>query len=883
MKTLVKGFSLVALLSHMNVSYAANMLYGETAIATINQQRPGVYKVQTGVYANHHNAAKELERLKRRYNYPVSITQAHSGKLFIVTVGPINIGQESAVASQVKQRPSDSGMSLGVMGNPIGPWTPRINGQAWLGNQQGAGYIDSMIPVAGTNHFLWYVDGVYGQGVNKRMLASVGSGVRKLVSNQSNEVILGAFVFGDYTKSINSTQAWLINPGIEALTSHYEARLQASIPASHREQVYQATMASEIPSAVLADSGQSLEAYAKAVGHTVTDTPVALTQEYGRGVEAQVGKYFDFMQGTWLRAGVYYYDYKRAKSITGFEANLEVYTNRNVSLLIKDNYDSQKKNNAAIGFRILMGGPNNREVEQLANRMEEPVNRHIARDTFGEAIPTRQSFIQTGPSQTLSNVWFFSPEGEAPAGNTTTLANCTAENPCSNLDQATVTAINAIEPNANFFFNTGTYNIIQGQPLLPQDKWLNLYSGQRFWGRTNNFIQVATGDNRPLINGGLFWGDYSDVNRKNATGTIYNMQINNQNQTIPNSVGQFFNTIYGVGATGSMAVYDSNVIARGSSNFSNIDTIGVGALNGPVTIINSNVTADANATLKYATAYGIYSETDSASAVNSRVIVNTISGDKARAYGVVSTKDASTKNSYIETNANAVGAEGAESVGIWSFDENAVATNSTVISLGTANVAGYGADVAAVVSSVGLASAINSKVTSISNTVSGFSEAYGISSEGISVATNSTITVIANSSIGEVYTIGVYGYSGAIVDNTSVNASSITSGVADANAFGVSTWNNFGVASANNSKIVVNAETQGTVQEITGVYSRLGEAYSTNTSISINAKAPTIEAYGVFAANGGKVINSPITVNANGTTVTSDKCNGVTSPDGSCS
>ena len=185
---------------------------------------------------------------------------------------------------------------------------------------------------------------------------------------------------------------------------------------------------------------------------------------------------------------------------------------------------------------------------------------------------------------------------------------------------------------------------------------------------------------------------------------------------------------------------------------------------------------------------------------------------------------------------------------------------------------------------LGIASAINSIVTATASTTTGYSEAYGLySARFSSIATNSDVTVQANSNTGQTLTIGVYGWLGAIANNTSISASSIASGLANVSAYGVSSWGNLGTASTENSDIRVYAESQGDITSAYGVSSLDGIANVINTSIYVNSNAPTIQTFGVFSSSGGTVTNSPITVEINGTTITSGKCSGVMSSDGSCS
>lgn len=46
-----------------------------------------------------------------------------------------------------------------------------------------------------------------------------------------------------------------------------------------------------------------------------------------------------------------------------------------------------------------LGGPDSTKVNQLSNRMEEPIIRHLARQSYGMETPVRQNYTITGPTQ----------------------------------------------------------------------------------------------------------------------------------------------------------------------------------------------------------------------------------------------------------------------------------------------------------------------------------------------------------------------------------------------------------------------------------------------------------------------------------------------------
>ena len=192
------------------------------------------------------------------------------------------------------------------------------------------------------------------------------------------------------------------------LTKHQEVRIQGYIPMSNRSKSYgSALMASSIPSSILNNAALSY-----ASGHRLFDTQGIFQDEYGLGAEAEVGQYLPFHQGGWIRAGLYHFNYSDSKYVTGVEANIELFTGKVVSIILQNNYDNQNKNKIAVGLRVNLGGPDHTQVNTLTNRMEEPIIRHLARQSYGMATPIKDNFIPLGPTQVVaSNLWFFNRNG----------------------------------------------------------------------------------------------------------------------------------------------------------------------------------------------------------------------------------------------------------------------------------------------------------------------------------------------------------------------------------------------------------------------------------------------------------------------------------------
>lgn len=394
----------------------------------------------------------------------------------------------------------------------VNEWTPRITTQGLLSKEQFAGFADGMLPLLGKEDQLIYLDGSLMGGRYNSAVSSIGAGIRQIPKMKNTELILGGFIFAEYQQIQNSKPVWFANPGFELLTRFQELRIQGYLPLNQRSQPYRSLMASDIPQAVINDSGK-VNNLSSLSGHGISNTPVSLTHEYGQGIEGEIGQYLPLFRGAWLRGGLYHFNYKNAQAINGVEANIELFTNKNLAILVQDNYDNQNKNTFSVGLRFSFGGPNETDTSRLSNRMETPIIRHLARQPSGLATPIRDSFIATGPTQTTGDIWFFSPQGTQQ--NTITLASCTAENPCLNLDQTVADGITSLTTGANLWFATGTYTL----PSTGTDGIVYLGNGQKLYGRSLDFRNTAQGTSRPLINGGLVWeggGYFNDMQIRNT-------------------------------------------------------------------------------------------------------------------------------------------------------------------------------------------------------------------------------------------------------------------------------------------------------------------------------------------------------------------------------
>ena len=714
-----------------------------------------------------------------------------------------------------------------------GPWTPRVVGWGMGGNQnQAAGYVDGLIPILGDYDYLFYLDGNFGAGRYNRYFGGLGSGVRQIRNVLNHEAIIGAFAFAEIQQTRHRNQTWIMNPGVELLTNHTEFRAQCYFPTVQNAQIYYNSMASNYSQLTLNQYGLDINNLYYGSGHQFFDTPVALAEEFGPGVELSAGFFIPFSRGVWARGTFYHYGgYDYAHSINGGGINLEFFASKNISVIVQDNYDNQFKNQFGVGVQLSFGGPDQTQVETLSNRMEELINRHLARRTYGQAIPTRDVMVVTGDRQvSIDNVWFFKPEG-VPAPTTLTTENCTAEHPCQNINQSTTDQINVLAPNANLFFASGAYVLPQqtNQPQTGRNGWITLSNGQVVWGRSHDFRRRAQDDERPTITGGLFWGNVA--NNITGNGTIYDFKVVNMNQVIPARITGaptiIGDSVIAVGANQNIQVDNTAIYTSVSRN--NTSTVGVfGGQNAMVSNSSLNTTASGNATINSA---------------------------DARAYGIFANNDAALSYSRILTlasgNANTVvGINFARALGIQTLLGNVAVKNSMISAQTTGsggirgNTEAFGVFVATGTSSV-VNSFIQASTSSNSLSAFGLASASGVISGGPGTLVNSTViaTTTGSATNGGSVSATAFSPGAGISPNQIINSLMIAttygnaSGGGTANALSVT--NPLGSILLTNS--VARASTFGTATTggtVNAVGITFPDVTLQNTLVSVNAVNP---------------------------------------------
>lgn len=147
-------------------------------------------------------------------------------KLTLVALSLLNAGYLSAE-------------TLSLSNSDDYPYYSRMTGQfLGGGNQQLGGFVDAMVPVWYQADRLFFADGSAMFGQSRRATYSGGFGYRQMYNQPASQGIIGAYTFIDYYRTTLRNTFWQLNPGVEWLTTTYEARLQGYIPVSDKKQVF---------------------------------------------------------------------------------------------------------------------------------------------------------------------------------------------------------------------------------------------------------------------------------------------------------------------------------------------------------------------------------------------------------------------------------------------------------------------------------------------------------------------------------------------------------------------------------------------------------------------------------------------------------------------
>ncbi|MDF1931864.1 hypothetical protein PGH45_19780 [Legionella pneumophila] len=440
---------------------------------------------------------------------------------------------------------------------------PRVFAWGNAGNRF-FGEADAMIPLMGNSNQSFFLDLTGKYGDDDAGLLSAGLGSRTIVRD---DTILGLYLFGDYNKTQNSNYFKVINPGIEGMTNEWDAHLNGYFPVGKKSKtmaIYTGTQA-----------GISNTMFFS--GHSQYDKLFDLVEDVGAGTDFEIGRTF-FLKphAPFCRRLLLFPKYSPA--IKGVEGGIEMPLKyRGMQVGIRDSYDNINHNTIALTLRVTFGGLEQTQTADIHKRMLDLIPRHLGNLRSGDGIPSQESVVDTGRKTLIQdNIWFFNADGTPSVVEG--FQSCTFEHPCIGLAQTQIDTINSLSPNANFYLSSGTYN----NPNLGSA--FSFRNGQNVFGRTSDFSQLATVNDRPLLNDSLFLEGNNNIYNLQIDGhSVRNLETGGALQ--PFQVGVLTRSF----STGVVNIYNSNIMSNSTTN--NVIAVANNSNVSFLNIYNSNMTS----------------------------------------------------------------------------------------------------------------------------------------------------------------------------------------------------------------------------------------------------------------------------------------------------
>jgi hypothetical protein len=481
------------------------------------------------------------------------------------------------------------------------PLNPRVTLSGGYGNANSEGDLDGMVPLFGSAQGDVYTD-VEGQsGADKSWFGSIGLGGRQAFNDN---FILGAYGFVDRTQTVspfgNDANKWIVfNPGIEAMTPTWDARINGYFPVGPNERVVSGDFFGD-------QVGKAK--YVTFQGHQQFDGLYDEVQGIGTGTDADVGYTFKPFRDLRIHGGGYYFQMPNTTNMKGGEAGAEMPVNDYVSLAVDDSYDNIQKNSTMLSLKLTLGNIHKTEIGPVTERLLDPIHRHLGTLYTSSSIPSVSKMTFSGRKGVFErgNIWFFSQNGDSDFNSSLGDSNCTAEHPCngSSFNQTNANAINNIAPGANFYFNPGNYSLNSLSTNAIPSSSFQLYKGQSMYGRTIDYklpASQSTGD--PIFYGSIvpqgnnLLDSFEMLNNNGSANVAIDIKNNANNITMNNlQIGEL-NSQYGysfpisVNNSQNVLLENStiNAFTFGNSNINQTIAFGISNNSGSVTTLDNNI------------------------------------------------------------------------------------------------------------------------------------------------------------------------------------------------------------------------------------------------------------------------------------------------------
>lgn len=359
---------------------------------------------------------------------------------------------------------------------------------------------ESMLPVWSNGNHMTYADLAGGYGTDDTYVVSPGLGYRGIYHNQ----IFGAGLFADYERTSLGENFWVMSPGVEWMSAHWDAHVNGYFPIQSRQQTGSQNWADNF----------GIYEYGDPHGNSFDNALITPYTVIGNGVDTEVGYSFD--QGDHLRSriflGGYYYHPQEVYdvgNINGATAGFTKALSKKFTVSLVNSYDNLNHYTLGISLTATFGGDSNTYSDNVEDRMLDLVDRHVGIIGTGAGAYDQQSYQVTGFGTEHDNVEYVSPNGTGVG---------TYEDPAP-LTQDSLNAFNEQFADGSLIFVQGGTNA-----NYELTSTLSLYSDQNIYGRTEDYKAPAASDEQPKIQ--AFFTEYNDgFNIMNGVNTISDITI----------------------------------------------------------------------------------------------------------------------------------------------------------------------------------------------------------------------------------------------------------------------------------------------------------------------------------------------------------------------
>lgn len=391
-----------------------------------------------------------------------------------------------------------------------------------------------------------------------------GGGYRQIIGGR----IFGGYLIADenFTDNLADKEFLVLNPGLETLGDKWDFRINGYFPVGSKSWNI--------------DTSETNLHFA---GHDELVDFSAKQASIGNGVDAEIGAKIPKLNFLKAFIGGYYFDEKDASSITGASGRLEYAINNYLTLEARDTNDNYNNNMALVGFKVSLGGVENKGENGISDRLLDPIEHNLATAAIANSVPIRIKSKLIAANQKINQNPIEFVDNNISQAEAGFIGDGTFEHPYNELNNDVIANIQA-QPGTNavdIYVENGPYNM-GGSLDLPND-----YS---IFGRTDHFADAAAGSDRPELDGNITVSDDTTID------SVQVMNDGTQNAGI---------SMAALASGESRDIILNNIIVgtNNTADASKIFDVGLDTIDANVTISNSQI--DGASTLGVNTTAGI--------------------------------------------------------------------------------------------------------------------------------------------------------------------------------------------------------------------------------------------------------------------------------------